>query len=316
MWYNNEDEILWCNSKVLFDGKPLAYKHWSKCDVQYLSDIITNKEIDEPKIKQKILQRAGIFFEMHRLKAALPLTWKDRVPQSTLFQGVESILSTKFEVPGQKSKELKDLTSKDIYQIFILNNKVSIASKRYWQSKFPNEEFEWQVWFKYNFVNKLLPRKCKDFNWRIFYGQVNTEMRLKKMKYSNGICTVCNSQEENLEHLLLSCTGIQEIWKEIEKVVKLIHDDIELSTCIILTGFFKEQVFGKLVNVIMSICRWNIWKRRNLYKYEKQSMSTDQCLKTIKIEVKTQLKLISKGKCKRKSMNEMCKTLMNSTLLD
>ena len=74
------------------------------------------------------------------------------------------------------------------------------------------------LWFDCNFVNDLVPRKCKDFNWKIFYGQVNTETRLEKMNMSNGMCVVCENGKENLEHLLIDCRHVYGIWDAVERL--------------------------------------------------------------------------------------------------
>ena len=41
-------------------------------------------------------------------------------------------------------------------------------------------------------MEQLHHKKCKDFNWKLFYGLVNTESKLKHMKYSDGLCKMCN----------------------------------------------------------------------------------------------------------------------------
>ena len=53
-------------------------------------------------------------------------------------------------------------------------------------------------------------RKCVVFNWRILHGQVNTESCLAKMKFSNGICRLCNIDLENLDHLLFDCEHVKQ----------------------------------------------------------------------------------------------------------
>ena len=40
------------------------------------------------------------------------------------------------------------------------------------------------------------------------------------MNFSNGVCKVCGKEEENLEHMLLKCEGIMNIWNSIETVIK------------------------------------------------------------------------------------------------
>ena len=79
---------------------------------------------------------------------------------------------------------------------------------------------DWNLCFDCNFFNNLMPRKCKDFNWKIFYKQVNTETSLEKMNMSNGMCVVCENGKENLEHLLIDYGHVYGIWDAIARLIK------------------------------------------------------------------------------------------------
>ena len=103
------------------------------------------------------------------------------------FTDKNTILSKLLQIPGGKIKPLAELNAKDIYNVFLLRKKVYTNSQSYLSSKFPNIEIDWNICFKCNFVNPLLSRKCKDFNWKIFYGLVNMEVRLKRMKKINWL---------------------------------------------------------------------------------------------------------------------------------
>ena len=54
------------------------------------------------------------------------------------------------------------------------------------------------IWFQMNLVNYSFPRQCKDFNWKLFQGQINTESRLQRMSLSDGRCKICCIQVEKL----------------------------------------------------------------------------------------------------------------------
>ena len=73
-----------------------------------------------------------------------------------------------FRLPNGKFKALNELSSKDLYDILLLNEEVQIPSKLYWSSKFDGVDTKWKTWFMMNFVNKKIPRYCKDFNWKFF----------------------------------------------------------------------------------------------------------------------------------------------------
>ena len=98
---------------------------------------------------------------------------------------------------SRSEKCLKDLTAQDIYQIFIFYIKTWVNTKGYWENKFDGNVIDWNLWFDCNFVNNPIPRKCKDLNWKIFYGQVNTETRLEKNEYVQWyVCSVWKWQRK------------------------------------------------------------------------------------------------------------------------
>ena len=110
--------------------------------------------------------------------------------------------------------------TKDIYKIILLNRKPILKSKAYWENRLHDDDIAWDTWFKQNLCNNLMPRKCKDVNWKLFHGQIKTENRLCKMQYSDGSCYVCSNVVENVEHLLTTCSAHDEIWNVTEYIIK------------------------------------------------------------------------------------------------
>ena len=154
-------------------------------------------------------------------------------------------------------------------KIFILNNNTQVNFKGHWENKFDDNVIDWNLWFDCNFVNNLMPRKWKYFNRKIFYGQVKTDTRLEKINMSNGMCEVCENSKENLEHLLIACRHVYDIWDAVEWLIKpCLSNSYQTSPFIILAGHFQQSVDSKVVNFIPSINRWTLWKFRNNTKYE------------------------------------------------
>ena len=218
-------------------------------------------------------------------------------------------MNTSYKLPGGGIKCLLYLSNKDIYNILLFNKKTDIASKQYWVKKFPGLEISWDMWYKNNFINKLLPRRCKDFNWRVFYGQVNTERRLLKMKMSDGICKICGSTFENLEHILIACQDLQVIWSTIEGIInKSFKCTLMLTRLNKMGVFMEESSTTDLVNVVLSICRWEIWKRRCTYKYDSVLYNVHECLKVILDKLLIHMNLLRRV-LKDKEVVSLCELL-------
>ena len=66
---------------------------------------------------------------------------------------------------------------------------------------------------------RLYPRKCLDFNWKMFHGRLSTETQLKRMWLPEGICFICKKEQENVDHLLIKCTDLCEIWKHVGGII-------------------------------------------------------------------------------------------------
>lgn len=284
----DEYETLWYNSKIKFMCKPLALSHWSKDGLTYVSDVVFNGKIDESTICNKLSHKAAFVFEISKIKCSIPDTLKNidyRIRDNDM-RIEDSILKWNMHVPNEGMKSIVDLTSKDIYNVMLLNVNVHIKSKDYWSRKFDSSNIDFDKWFKCNFTCKLTPRNCIDFNWKLFYGQVNTEQRLKKMKYSNGICLLCKAHDENVEHLLLKCCHVKHIWKSIQNLLLLSDIDIYLSTFNIICGYHDFGDKSKICNVILSITRFIIWKRRNLLRYEDTFLDIDKTEKWVYNEIR------------------------------
>ena len=65
-----------------------------------------------------------------------------------------------------------------------------------------------------------MPNKVLDFNWRIFHGQIVTEKRLQKMNLSNGMCTLCKSELEDITHLFAKCSYFKKVWNWVEYILE------------------------------------------------------------------------------------------------
>ncbi len=144
---------------------PLACKHWAKSGIKIINVIIENSILKERNIYNNLVFKAGFNFEMFTLKSCIPNEWMDKAVDLDMSfnQTMEqSILDAMFRLPNDKQKKLGELSSKEIYNILLLNNKTMISSKSYWLKKFPQHNIVREKCFSYiNLVNKLLPRKCR-----------------------------------------------------------------------------------------------------------------------------------------------------------
>ena len=72
------------------------------------------------------------------------------------------MLGKKFKIPGGLEKCLSELSAKEMYHIFMLSSELQLKPIQYWMSKYPDENIDFDKWFKLIHMGKLGQRK---FTW-------------------------------------------------------------------------------------------------------------------------------------------------------
>ena len=275
----NQDEILWCNSLITFHGKPLCYRHWSDVGIQFISDVVQDGALREGYIYEVLTRKAGFMFEVHTMKKSLPNEYMNRELDTSMKDRIytrEDVLRMTFSVPDRGSRSLYQLTAKDIYNIFVKGRRPESKSEVYWQRKFPEHELDFSLWYQEMFCNKLCERKALDFNWKLFHGQVNAETKLKAMGFSDGFCKICKIEQENTEHIFI-CKDIENFWSKLEETLEIIDMNLPITRFQQMVGVLNEGYYNSIMNMILSMSRWEIWKRRCTYRYENRYLD-EKCL--------------------------------------
>ena len=265
------NEILWCNDKIRFKGNVLKFMHWSKSGLCYVSDVLSNGKLDKDKILHKLKNKSGFVFEFAKLNKSIP----EELLENNKPDVYPSFHENYYNIPGkEKSRHIYELSTKDIYLIMLHGENYERKSEKYWKTFFRNLDINFSMLYSKLFVSKIIPRNVLDFNWRIFNGQVLTEKKLKLMKLSNGICICCHQGSEDITHLFIECLYFKDLWTKIKLILHTIIDDIDLQPFNQLFGFLLNGCKIDVVNMILSMTRWYIWKRRCVLKYEtkKQTM--------------------------------------------
>ena len=296
----NQDELIWCNDRYTFLGKPFIIKHWSKNGIHMLSDIYREGSLNENLIKSKLRQKANFFFEMFRIKKAFPRNCELTNINSDLPRGGKDyLLQMNFKIPNEGIKSLKELTSKDLYKIFNLSNVPVIPSQRYWSRKLNRDDVPWDNYFHVNLNNSMMPRNVADFNFKCIHGLNRTGIKLKAMKLGISKCLKCRLSEENLEHIVYECNDSNIIWPIIEQIFRKVFDDnsITISKSAILTGMFDENITDKLLikNVVLGITRFHLWKIRNRIRYDFESVPTGKNIRILKWSLLNHIFLLKKS---------------------
>ena len=306
---NLKEELIWCNNKIRFQNKPLTFFHWARDNILRPSQLYRNGQLFLRGIFDKLTHKAGFTFEQKTISTVFS---KHRTDQP-IFQGSgienddkEDILNSIFKVTETESKCLKDLTSKDIYNIFLFDDQPPILSKTYWSvHKFPGHNFDWEVWGLYNLTNPILPRKVKGFMFHHLHGTLYLESKLRHMKhkngtpYSDGLCKACHSRIENLEHML-ECQYRRKIWTLIEQIINTAFGwSIKLNRLEILTGYLNDDIdidHGMILNMVLCMTRYEIWLCRNSIRNDEVTVSFEECYIKLKHYLLSHIRILELSK--------------------
>ena len=210
----------------------------------------------------------------------------------------------------RKTVNVFDLTTKDIYAILLSPEKIVHKSELYWCKKLERDDIDFDLWYKNLFMSKYLPKKVQVFNWRIFNNQVLTGGILRFMKFSEK-CAVCkcNDTIEDRIHLFVNCTTLIELWKIIDGIFNnLGFEPLSLYDRII--GFYENAPNNELKNVILSLARWRIWKRRCSFRYQKGYNPKVSVSFQFKCDLKTHIDVILRSTLSTKIDTDMFKKVL------
>ena len=102
------------------------------------------------------------------------------------------------------------------------------------------------------------------------------------------------SHEENVENLLYTWSKLSGIWENIEQFINNVFKTIQLNRFSVFAGILINNETDAVVNVI-SIARFEIWKRRNMVRYE--SIFIDLLIVVVKYEVKSHFQILATKTC-------------------
>ena len=252
-----------------------------------------------------------MIFEIAKLKVALKdyLEFDVQNRESVQFS-LNDVCQYRFKLPSGSIKVLTDLSSKDLYDILICKDKIAINSLNYWRVKFPGLDFNFELMINRLFLCKSIYKKCLFFNWRIFHGQLFTENALHRMNLSDSICCLCSLGSEDTLHLLVNCASISYVWTQVEQLIKNIKgNDCEIMMFNKVFGYLDDSVESEICNIILSITRWLIWKRRCTFKKELDFMPQVKLFEWIQNDFKSHLKVLLKCNENDKMKNAILRIL-------
>ncbi|XP_071738133.1 uncharacterized protein [Rutidosis leptorrhynchoides] len=119
--------------------------------------------------------------------------------------------------------------------------------------------------------NTFLPHKVGIFVWRLKLGRLPVRVELDKrgIELDSVLCPNCKSVTESIEHMILNCQKVKEVWVKIFKWCNM--GDISYSGSVDMfngNGSLSNQIISKVWQAIEWVTGYVIWNRRNAKTFE------------------------------------------------
>ena len=161
-----------------------------------------------------------------------------------------------------------------------------------WETYF-NETFNWRKVLKLS-LDLLCSNKEKQFHWRIIQNALFTESKLQLMGMSNGSCHFCKTDCETLHHLFYQCGITQNFILKVENALNiLIRNKLNVAATkiqlkhLILGFLHADQNIQTLINFVLHLFKCELWKRRNLVKFENRIICENRLFEQFQNKLKS-----------------------------
>ena len=311
---------------VTHKKQSIFFSNWTKSNLIKIEDIWDNTANSWKTgnfIIRHLNNKRNWIAEYEKIKTCIPHKWKELLKRKfvevdtpqTISSKKNIVLTSKSitvcgkDIPYKKLK-LKDLYNQCLYPVSIPTCVIT------WSRIFQIEP-SLDNMFSYNhFIHH---KKSQELHWKILHRAIYSEEKLRLMNKSNGICKLCNIENETLCHLFHQCSKISNIWPKIHKVItNVTGKTFPMDSIHIMLGYNKtiigDEITRIMYNYFVFITKWLIWKHRNNVKFGTTNLQTSEFIynETIKL-CKDEAENIRKS-YKWKKCNTELKSMLSDTI--
>ena len=280
------NENLFCNENIKIRNKTLLFAHWENSGlrkIKHVWDYENNTWVAENVIRQRLIIKNNWMMEYLSLKNAIPKIWKNTLKArlEQLKKTVKPLCITESGDIQIRNRPLTKAGNKHLLYVLQMGH-TRPKCLAYWNKKY-GKNLQWEkIWE--NLKLSKCRNKIKEFQWKSIHNVLNTNARLMLMKKGNGICPMCQAEEENQIHLFLRCPKIQPLVEIIQIEIKKKNTNYKLNDENIIFGwdenFTKKENFF-LSGIIMNF-KWEVWKNRNNKIFSNYTLTTENMFQKLK----------------------------------
>ena len=300
------------NNQILHRNIPLWFEQFSKSGLKFIKHIWDRDRMDfveENVVLQRLDNKRNAIKHYRLIKSGINEGWLDCLKSNTNQRELSVNESNYIQkcLYINLGKDVK-ISSKQI-QYILKNYQFKPKYMTKWESVF-DTIINWKNQWTYSLETPLSNIE-KQLHWKIMRNAIFTEYKLSLMGKSEGKCHFCKVETEYLTHLFYDCNVIKEVLNNIEAKVNntLLSNGYQRHFFdlqnVIVGVEKKEECVRVFLNTILHIFKWELWKIRNLIKYEHMRYTSRNITKIILNKIKTCRKFWAVTKVASKQKNAL-----------
>jgi hypothetical protein len=145
------------------------------------------------------------------------------------------------------------------------------------------------------------PSKCSFFLWLVMHNRCWTAGRLAKRGLPHpSACTLCDQEEETIQHLLISCVFARQFWYLLLRRSGLPNLSLDNALCSLDDWWSRavEKIPRDLqsgFNSLVILGAWSLWRQHNDYVFNERSPSLASALTLAGDELRMWCRVGAKG---------------------
>ena len=291
------DENIFGNSNIIFSHAPLWFESFSKSGFKKIKDIWDSAHKtfhSEIYICNRLADKTNWRIYYNRIKSRIPKNWIEKLESNATHAKVTNILNVKdsiymYDFKNEFIQPIK-LTYKHLQRYLRDVHRPKCELK--WEAYF-NETFNWRKVWKLS-LDLPCSNKEKQFHWKIIHNALFTESKLQLMGMSNGSCHFCETDSETLHHLFYQCRITQNFILKVENALNILLRNklnvaaIKIQLKHLILGFLHaDQNIQTLMIFVLHLLKWELWKQRNLVKFENRIICENRLFEQFRNKLKS-----------------------------
>ena len=257
------NQIIWANRYITIQNVPYIWQRWIDAGVTRINSILDNQGnfLTQEDIFDKYNLRTN-FMELLQIRQSMPFAWRNLIRNSPNCAD----LCRPFFILKDEIYPVKKLSSREIYQILIKENKSIPSCVNKWQESLPYFSEMKEIFFK-RIYTLTRETKLQSFQYSIIHRIINCRKRLCNMKIiNNNLCEVCNNMTDTLSHFFVECSYVAEFWKQIFRWIITISEEyaqtFKIDEKSILFGIEGRTPITDVCNYIILYAKYFIHRHR------------------------------------------------------